>query len=631
MMNRLLLVLFAVCCAHPSLADGVRPGDDVFETGRMWNIHIRVSGQGWEMMQPTRAPRLAVVLGINAADNAADDKPYVEGQRLEPCPFGYEYAYVRGTVELDGEAVSEVGVRFKGNSSYQYYADALKRPLKLDFNRFVKGQKFRGLETINLGNNALDSSQLRETLSYELFREAGVPAPRTAFATVYLTVEGLYDRQFIGVYTMVEEVDKDFLKTHYDTTKGLLLKPENIRNLPYLGENFADYNRYEPKTEPTPEIAGRFIDFLKLLHFADEETFQSAIDAYLATDQFLRFIAVNALIINSDSFLSGNHNYFMYVHPTDGRVYFMPWDQNFSFGMSGRNNESLSIDSPMNRPNTLIERVMLSEANREAYREHVRKLLETSFSPQRMLARIEKYETVVKLADAAAAAASTQPTTMPAGVNRPRPDLKEFVPNRVEAVLAQLAMESTGYAPGQRAPLPPPTIFPKATPARAALAPRSAARLARQTARALAVPPPPARPAPSQLPAIFVRSADANRSGTLTRQEIADTVRVFFIAAVGNRSGTLDAPAMANALDRVSILLEPTMPEQDPPTVDPADRPTMKWARLLVREASADSDDRLTLAEMHAAAERWFTDADTDRDGSLSANEVQTFIGALTP
>src|SRR5262249_27047726 len=147
--------------------------------------------------------------------------------------------YVKASFECDGQQLGSVAVRFKGNASYDSYENSLKRPLKIDFNRFIQGQKFARQDTINLSNNAFDQSQLREALSYEVYRRAGVPAPRTAFANVYLTVDGRYNRQFIGLFTIVEEPDnKSFLKAHFGNSNGLMLKPEGIRGLPYMGENW---------------------------------------------------------------------------------------------------------------------------------------------------------------------------------------------------------------------------------------------------------------------------------------------------------------------------------------------------------------------------------------------------------
>jgi len=52
-----------------------------------------------------------------------------------------------------------------------------------------------------------------------------LPAPRTAFGRVYLTLTGERTNEFLGLYTLVEAVDGDFLQTHFGTQQGLLLKP----------------------------------------------------------------------------------------------------------------------------------------------------------------------------------------------------------------------------------------------------------------------------------------------------------------------------------------------------------------------------------------------------------------------
>ncbi|HEX2974050.1 MAG TPA: hypothetical protein VHP11_17085, partial [Tepidisphaeraceae bacterium] len=86
---------------------------NVFETYRCWTVHLRVSAKQWAMMEPTRAPRLAFLLGIErsefpstqpASAQAPEDEA-IEGRRLEPNAFGYEYAYVRATVKFDNEVV----------------------------------------------------------------------------------------------------------------------------------------------------------------------------------------------------------------------------------------------------------------------------------------------------------------------------------------------------------------------------------------------------------------------------------------------------------------------------------------------------------------------------------------------
>src|SRR5207249_6590408 len=102
----------------------------------------------------------------------------------------------------------------------------LRRNLKIDIDRYHKGQAFHGMKMITLNSGAADPTRYREALAYPLYQAAGVPAPRTAFAQVALSVPGKYDKEFVGLFTFVENIDKAFLKDRFGDGGGLLLKPE---------------------------------------------------------------------------------------------------------------------------------------------------------------------------------------------------------------------------------------------------------------------------------------------------------------------------------------------------------------------------------------------------------------------
>jgi hypothetical protein len=171
--------------------------------------------------------------------------------------MGIDFKEGAAVLEFEGRTFGTIQARFKGNSSFNYARNALKRSFKLDFNDGEKGRTFFGLTKLNLNNNAMDASQLREALAYHVFRLAGVPASRTAFAKVFVTVPGKYERHYAGLYTVVEQVDERFLKDRFGTKSGLLLKPERIPGLPYLGEEWTAYtNRVSPKTKGTPDEEG---------------------------------------------------------------------------------------------------------------------------------------------------------------------------------------------------------------------------------------------------------------------------------------------------------------------------------------------------------------------------------------
>jgi len=219
-------LLFAASLA--SMAAGPISPRELFEPARAHTIQIKMSGERWDLLQPGAGAQKA-----SAATNLAQAKAAGVRLRSGSPP---SYAYVLCDMELDGKQVADVGLRFKGNSSYAVSATTLRRPMKLDFDRFAEGKRFAGVESFNLSNTSFDPSQVREALAFWLFHKLDVPASRTGHALVYLTVTGKYDREYLGLYTLIEEIDQHFLKKHFGNSDGLLLKPSGMRGFAYLGE-----------------------------------------------------------------------------------------------------------------------------------------------------------------------------------------------------------------------------------------------------------------------------------------------------------------------------------------------------------------------------------------------------------
>src|SRR5262249_42701430 len=139
----------------------------------------------------------------NAARPAAAAPP--PSKRGGPAKrAGVDLPEGHATVEFSGETYHDVGPRCKGNGTLFGSMQALKKPMKLDFKQFMPKRRFHGVKMLNLNNNTTDPSRMREALSYQLFRQAGIPSPRTGYARVYLTVPGKYQRQYLGLYTLVE-------------------------------------------------------------------------------------------------------------------------------------------------------------------------------------------------------------------------------------------------------------------------------------------------------------------------------------------------------------------------------------------------------------------------------------------
>ena len=122
--------------------------------------------------------------------------------------------YVRATVREAGETYREVGLHLKGEASFRILDD--KPALTLSFGKFKAGQSFHGLSKIHLNNSVEDPSYLSEKIGSELFRAAGVPAPRVAHALVELNGRKL------GFYVLKEGFTPDFLRLYFQQTHGNL-------------------------------------------------------------------------------------------------------------------------------------------------------------------------------------------------------------------------------------------------------------------------------------------------------------------------------------------------------------------------------------------------------------------------
>ena len=105
----------------------------------------------------------------------------------------------------NGQTVFNVGIRSRGRGS----RNANKPGLKVDFDRYSTNQKFLGLKSLVLDNLTQDPSGIHETVSMAFYERLGIPTPRETHVRLYVRGE------FIGLYALVESVDKQFLARIY--------------------------------------------------------------------------------------------------------------------------------------------------------------------------------------------------------------------------------------------------------------------------------------------------------------------------------------------------------------------------------------------------------------------------------
>ena len=396
--------LLVVCSAAQDFGNH----DDFWDAKRISSVTLQFATEQWEKIQPPHDVDWDIGEAFRklGEDAAQGTRPFRNGADMRPGLAGYfgvRHEYGKGAISIDGKTVLDVGVRYKGNGTFWAGHSRGKYSFKVDFSEFVSKQRFHGLKKINFNNAITDPSMLIEPLSYQIFREAGVPASRTGWASIDVVV-GEQQTKEMGLYVAVEQVDKHFLKRHFGSSKGLLLKPSAFGAFPMLGEVWSDYElAYVPKTESTEEQQNRMIEFAKLIHTANDIEFETRIDSFLDMDSFYSFLSVNVLLSNLDSFLAGSQNYYVYLVPETNRIRFIPWDLDISFGAfslvgTPQSRRELSIDQPQvgEGNNRLIERILSIERFRDEYHRRLRELVDTVFERQFLFEKIDQNATVIR-------------------------------------------------------------------------------------------------------------------------------------------------------------------------------------------------------------------------------------------
>lgn len=375
--------------------------------------------------------------------------------------MGVEFDYVHADLDFNGHAIKDIAVRYKGNGTFLETRTSLKRSLKLDFNRHTEGQTFAGLTGVNLHNCVTDAGWMNEVLSYQLYRDAGVPAPRTAYARVYVTVPGKHDRAYFGLYSLVEDVGKAFAKDRFGTTDGAILKPVAPDLFSHVGDDWAKYNQtYDPKTKLTDAQKRRVIEFARLVSSAGDEEFAARLGDYLDLEAFARYMAVTVYLSTLDSILMVGQNYYVHLDAKTNKFQLLPWDLDHSFGqfpmIPQDQREQLSIHKPWRGDNRFLARVFAVESFRTLYLARLEEFTQAIFKPERIHRQVDETaaairdavrdESATKLAAFDKLAAGESVQRGGGGFMRPPPTkpIKPFVTARFASLTDQLTGVSTG-------------------------------------------------------------------------------------------------------------------------------------------------------------------------------------------
>jgi hypothetical protein len=293
-------------------------------------------------------------------------------------------AFVRCTLKENEKTVYEgVGVKLKGAAGS--FRDLDQKPaftLKLD--KFGGDTPFHGLEKFYLNNSVQDDTYLHEWLGAELFRAAGLPAPRITHARVW------FNGKDFGLYVLKEGHDKKFLRRNFDDPTG------NYYDGGFCLDVDGGLERDEGKG---PADGADLADLAYAATEPDPVRAHPLLERRLDVDRFLTFMALERMIGHWDGYCGNRNNYRLYVDPKTGQASFVPHGMDQIFG-----DADVSVHD---EPSGMVARAVLRDAGwRDAYYRRIGELLPLFTPVERWHKRLD--EVAARLKGALAGAAGPQ-------------------------------------------------------------------------------------------------------------------------------------------------------------------------------------------------------------------------------
>lgn len=263
----------------------------------------------------------------------------------------------------------DIGMRLRGNTSRirpQQGDNYYQAHFKIDFEEWIEDDtieegKLAGcMKGIILKRFKDDPTYVREVFGYNFFRKNGIwTAPRAGYTRLFINIieeDGKPTELDYGVYAMIEEINKQFLKersentpeigTKFNGNKGNLWKccwqssygasmatdfdayrSFGVEEI-FLDETKSMRYDYDLKTNKDDLISARdeFIDFIYALNdLSTVEEIKAFYTKKMDVDLFLKTYACNVLLGMDDDYWNNKNNYYFYFDKK-GKCYFIPYD-----------------------------------------------------------------------------------------------------------------------------------------------------------------------------------------------------------------------------------------------------------------------------------------------------------------
>ncbi len=307
--------------------------------------------------------------------------------------FIYDYGIKRDTLK-------DVGFRLRGNTSRV----SQKKSFKISFNEYVSGRKYQDVKKINLNGEHNDPTMIREKLFYDTWKNTGLAVRRTSFVKMYI------NQVYFGLYTNLEEFDKDWLQRVYGEKNGNLYKCTYPADLAYHGTNQQTYKdigsgsttggrAYELQTNEATDDYSDLVDLITTLNQPADADFAVTISQKFNVDNFLKAFALDVATGNWDDYMYNKNNYFLYHSSVSGKFEFITYDTDNTYGVDWVNRDWATRNCTdwitHSEPRPLAEKILAITEFKARYQRYLDTIARMIINPDIIFRHIDSLKTLI--------------------------------------------------------------------------------------------------------------------------------------------------------------------------------------------------------------------------------------------
>jgi spore coat protein CotH len=342
---------------------------------------------------------------------------------------------IAATMIYDGVTYPNVGVRFRGNTSYTTIGASQKKSFSVETDFVDANLKIDGYNDLKFNNAHQDATFMREVL-YNRMARRHMPIAKGNYIHLYL------NNVDWGIYPNIQAVDKTFLEEWWASNDGARFRAttentgtpmggwgDGTAGMNYLGATATTYQSYYTlkSNDVVADPWQKLIDAcysLSTATAANTETVKTKLDV----DKILWHLACENIFTDDDSYvMKGKMDYMVYYEPETGRTTSFEYDGNSAFVIADATSTNWGPFKNVTVANyPLLYKLVNIPEWRQRYLAHYRTILNETFTTANATALVDELNAQIS----ALVAADPKKLYTTAQYTSGVPALKTFVTNR---------------------------------------------------------------------------------------------------------------------------------------------------------------------------------------------------------